>query len=125
MDWFSRKVLAWRLSITMDADFSVAALEEAIVCHGKPNTFNADQGSQFTSFAFATTLKDAGIRISTDDAGAGLTTSSSRLSRSLEYECVFLNAFERGGEARSGVGSWIDCYNQRRPHLTFGSKTPD
>lgn len=77
MDWFSRKVLAWRLSNTMDADFCVAALEEAIARHGKPDIFNTDQGSQFTSFAFTTTLKDAGIRISMDGRAAGWTTSSS------------------------------------------------
>jgi hypothetical protein len=77
MDWFSRKVLAWRLSNTMNADFCVAALEEVIARHGRPDIFNTDQGSQFTSFAFTTTLKDPGIRISMDGAAAGWTTSSS------------------------------------------------
>ena len=120
MDWFSRKVLAWRLSNTMDADFCVAALEEAIARHGRPDIFNTDQGSQFTSFAFTTTLKDAGIRISMDGRGRWMdNVFIERLWRSLKYECVFLNAFETGSEARSGIGSWIDYYNRRRPHSSL------
>ena len=126
MDWFSRKVLAWRLSNTMDTDFCVAALEEAIARHGRPDIFNTDQGSQFTSFAFTTTLKDAGIRISMDGRGRWMdNVFIERLWRSLKYECVFLNAFETGGEARAGIGSWIDYYNRRRPHSTFDGRTPD
>ncbi|QLH14373.1 MULTISPECIES: IS3 family transposase [Paracoccus] len=126
MDWFSRKVLAWRLSNTMDADFCVAALEEAIAHHGRPDIFNTDQGSQFTSFAFTTTLKDAGIRISMDGRGRWMdNVFIERLWRSLKYECVFLNAFETGSEARNGIGSWIAYYNERRPHSTFGGRTPD
>lgn len=126
VDWFSRKVLAWRLSNTMDADFCVAALEEAIARHGRPDIFNTDQGSQFTSFAFTTTLKDAGIRISMDGRGRWMdNVFIERLWRSLKYECVFLNAFETGSEARSGIGSWIDYYNRRRPHSSFGDRTPD
>jgi putative transposase len=126
MDWFSRKVLAWRLSNTMDADFCVAALEEAIARHGRPDIFNTDQGSQFTSFAFTATLKDAGIRISMDGRGRWMdNVFIERLWRSLKYECVFLSAFETGSEARAGIGSWIDYYNRRRPHSTFGGRTPD
>jgi len=126
MDWFSRKVLAWRLSNTMDADFCVAALEEAIARHGRPDIFNTDQGSQFTSFAFTTTLKDAGIRISMDGRGRWMdNVFIERLWRSLKYECVFLNAFETGSEARSGIGSWIGYYNSRRPHSAFDGRTPD
>lgn len=126
MDWFSRKVLAWRLSNTMDADFCVAALEEAIARHGRPDIFNTDQGSQFTSFAFTTTLKDAGIRISMDGRGRWMdNVFIERLWRSLKYECVFLSAFETGSEARSGIGSWIEYYNRRRPHSTFAGRTPD
>ncbi|RAK25966.1 putative transposase [Falsochrobactrum ovis] len=126
MDWFSRKVLSWRLSNTMEADFCVAALEEAIARHGRPDIFNTDQGSQFTSFAFTTTLKDAGIRISMDGRGRWMdNVFIERLWRSLKYECVFLNAFETGSEARAGIGSWIDYYNRRRPHSTFGGRTPD
>lgn len=126
MDWFSRKVLAWRLSNTMDADFCVAALEEAMARHGRPGIFNTDQGSQFTSFAFTTTLKDAGIRISMDGRGRWMdNVFIERLWRSLKYECVFLNAFETGSEARNGIGSWINYYNRRRPHSTFSGRTPD
>jgi len=126
MDWFSRKVLAWRLSNTMDADFCVAALEEAIARHGRPDIFNTDQCSQFTSFAFTTTLKGAGIRISMDGRGRWIdNVFIERLWRSLKYECVFLSAFETGSEARRGIGSWIDYYNRRRPHSTFGGRTPD
>ena len=121
MDWASRKVLAWRLSNTMDAEFCVAALEEAIVRFGKPDIFNTDQGSQFTSFAFTNTLKDAGIRISMDGRGRWMdNVFIERLWRSMKYECVFLNAFETGSEARTGIGRWIDYYNTDRPHSTFG-----
>ncbi|QPC93088.1 IS3 family transposase (plasmid) [Mesorhizobium sp. INR15] len=126
MDWFSRKVLAWRLSNTMDADFCVAALEEAIARYGRPDMFNTDQGSQFTSFAFTSTLKDAGIRISMDGRGRWMdNVFIERLWRSLKYECVFLSAFETGSEARKGIGSWIDYYNRLRPHSTFSGRTPD
>jgi len=126
MDWASRKVLAWRLSNTMDAEFCVAALEEAIVRFGKPDIFNTDQGSQFTSFAFTNTLKDAGIRISMDGRGRWMdNVFIERLWRSMKYECVFLNAFETGSEARTGIGRWIDYYNTDRPHSTFGGRTPD
>jgi putative transposase len=125
MDWFSRKVLAWRLSNTMEADFCVAALEDAITRYGKPGIFNTDQGSQFTSFAFTATLKDAGIRISMDGRGRWMdNVFIERLWRSLKYECVFLNAFETGGEARAGIGRWIDYYNCRRPHSSFEGRTP-
>ena len=124
MDPFSRKMLAWRLSNTMDADFCVAALEEAIARHGRSDIFNTDQGSQFTSFAF--TLKDAGIRISMDGRGRWMdNVFIERLWRSLKYECVFLNAFETGSEARRGIGSWIDYYNRRRPHSSFNGRTPN
>jgi len=117
MDWASRKVLAWRLSNTMEADFCVAALEEAIACYGQPEIFNTDQGSQFTSFAFTTTLRDAGIRISMDGRGRWMdNVFIERLWRSLKYECVFLNAFETGSEARSGIGRWIGYYNPASQH---------
>ena len=126
MDWFSRKVLAWRLSNTMDADFCVTALEQAIARFGKPEIFNTDQGSQFTSFAFTNTLKDAGIRISMDGRGRWMdNVFIERLWRSLKYECVYLNAFETGSEARTGIGRWITYYNDNRPHSAFGGRTPD
>jgi putative transposase len=125
LDWASRKVLAWRLSNTMEADFCVAALEEAIACHGRPDIFNTDQGSQFTSLAFTTTLKDAGIRISMDGRGRWMdNVFIERLWRSLKYECVFLNAFETGSEARIGIGRWIAYYNAARPHSSLGGRTP-
>ena len=111
MDWASRKVLSWRLSNTMEADFCVAALEEAIARYGKPDIFNTDQGSQFTSFTFTNTLRDAGIRISMDGRGRWMdNVFIERLWRSVKYECVFLNAFETGSEARGGIGRWIGYY---------------
>ena len=126
MDWFSRKVLAWRLSNTMDADFCVTALEEAIARFGRPEIFNTDQGSQFTSFAFTNTLKGANIRISMDGRGRWMdNVFIERLWRSLKYECVFLNAFETGGEAKIGIECWIGYYNADRPHSVFGGRTPD
>jgi putative transposase len=126
MDWASRKVLAWRLSNTMEADFCVAALEDAIARYGSPDIFNTDQGSQFTSFAFTNTLKDAGIRISMDGRGRWMdNVFIERLWRSLKYECVFLNAFETGSEARFGIGRWIGYYNAARPHSSFAGRTPD
>ncbi len=126
MDWASRKVLAWRLSNTMDAEFCVAALEEAMARYGRPEIFNTDQGSQFTSFAFTGMLKDAGIRISMDGRGRWMdNVFIERLWRSLKYECVFLNAFETGSEARAGIGRWIGYYNTDRPHSALAGRTPD
>ena len=126
MDWASRKVLAWRLSNTMEAEFCVAALEEAIARYDKPEIFNTDQGSQFTSFAFTNALRDAGIRISMDGRGRWMdNVFIERLWRSLKYECVFLNAFETGSEARAGIGRWIGYYNADRPHSSFDGGTPD
>ena len=126
MDWASRKVLSWRLSNTMEADFCVAALEEAMIRYGRPDIFNTDQGSQFTSFAFTSTLKDASIRISMDGRGRWMdNVFIERLWRSLKYECVFLNAFETGIQARAGIGRWIGYYNAERPHSSFGGKTPN
>lgn len=126
MGWYSRKVLSWRLSNTMDTDFCVAALEEALAKYGKPGIFNTDQGSQFTSFAFTNALRTKGIRISLDGRGRWLdNVFIERLWRSLKYECVYLNAFETGSEARAGIGKWIAFYNQLRPHTALGGITPD
>src|SRR5207249_9451700 len=126
MDWASRKVLAWRLANTMDADFCVAAVEEAITRYGRPGIFNTDQGSQFTSFAFTNTLNDVGIRVSMDGRGRWMdNVFIERLWRSLKYECVFLNAFETGSEARQGIGHWIGYYNADRPHSALAGRTPD
>ena len=126
MDWASRKVLAWRLSNTLATDFCVAALEEVIARFGRPDIFNTDQGSQFTSLAFTNTLRDAGIRISMDGRGRWMdNVFIERLWRSLKYECVFLNAFETGSEARAGIGHWIGYYNADRPHSALNGMVPN
>jgi len=126
MDWYSRKVLSWRLSSTMDTDFCVSALEDALAKYGKPDILNTDQGSQFTSFAFTNVLRDNGIRISMDGRDRWLdNVFIERLWRSLKYECVYLYAFETGSETRAGIGRWIDVYNQQRPHPSLGGITPD
>ena len=126
MDWATRKVLAWRLSNTMEADFCVAALEDAMTPIGTPEIFNTDQGASSPASRSPTTLRDADIRISMDGRGRWMdNVFIERLWRSLKYECVFLNAFETGGEARTGIGRWIDYYNQRRPHSALGDRTPD
>jgi putative transposase len=125
MDWASRKVLAWRLSNTMEAAFCRAALDEALDRHGTPGIFNTDQGSQFTSVVFTDRLKAAGIRISMDGRGRWMdNVFIERLWRSLKYECVYLNAFATGGEARAGIGQWIAYYNSERPHSSLGGQTP-
>ena len=125
MDWHSRKVLSWRLSNTMDTDFCVSALEEALAKYGKPDIFNTDQGSQFTSFAFTNVLLENGIRISMDGRGRWLdNVFIERLWRSLKYENVYLNAYETGSEARTGIGRWIEFYNRLRPHSSLGGSTP-
>jgi putative transposase len=126
VDWWSRKVLAWRLSNTMDVDFCVEALEAALARHGKPEIFNTDQGSQFTSPAFTQVLKGAGVKISMDGKGRWMdNVFIERLWRSLKYECVYLQAFETGSEARVGIGRWIDYYNTSRPHSAFDGRTPE
>ena len=110
----------------MDTDFCVAALEDALAKYGKPDIFNTDQGSQFTSFAFTNVLRDNGIRISMDGRGRWLdNVFIERLWRNLKYECVYLYAFEIGSEARAGIGRWIDFYNQQRPHSSLCGLTPD
>lgn len=126
MDWHSRKVLSWRLSNSMDAGFCVEALKEALAGYGTPEIFNTDQGSQFTSTDFTDVLRDAKIKISMDGRGRWIDNRMiERLWRSLKYECVYLNAFETGSEARDGIGDWISYYNERRPHSSHGIMTPD
>ncbi|WP_223998800.1 IS3 family transposase [Aureimonas sp. SA4125] len=126
MDWATRKVLAWRLSNTMDVGFCIEALEEAMARFGRPEIFNSDQGSQFTSADFTDKLKAAGIRISMDGRGRWIDNRFiERLWRSLKYECVYLNAFETGSEARHGIGSWISYYNAERPHSSLHDATPN
>ena len=125
MDWATRKVLAWRLSNTMDAGFCVTALEEALARFGRPEIFNTDQGSQFTSFAFTSVLREAEVRISMDGRGRWMdNVFIERLWRSLKYECVYLHAFETGSELRAGLGRWITYYNTQRPHSGLAGRTP-
>mgnify|MGYP006099012949 CR=1 FL=1 len=121
MDWYSRKVLAWWLSNSMDADFCVEALKEALETHRTPEIFNTDQGSQFTSGDWIDVLGDAKIKISMDGNGRMI----ERLWRSLKYECAYLHAFEKGSETRAGMGKWITYYNTERPHSTHEILTPD
>jgi putative transposase len=126
MDWASRRVLAWRLSNTMDAEFCVAALKDALARFGKPEIFNTDQGSQFTSTDFTGVLRDAEVRISMDGRGRWMdNVFIERLWRSLKYECVYLNAFETGSELRVGLDRWVTYYNEGRPHSRLGGRTPD
>jgi putative transposase len=125
MDWVSRAVLAWRLSNTLGADFCVEALEEALARHGRPEIFNTDQGSQFTSDDFTGTLKDHGITISMDGKGRCMDNIFvERLWRSLKYEEVYLNAYASVAEAKTGIGAWLDFYNKERPHQSLGYRTP-
>jgi putative transposase len=125
MDWASRKVLASRLSNTMDVQFCIDALNEALERCGPPDIFNSDQGSQFTAWAWTQRLKDAGVRISMDGRGRYLDSIFiERLWRSLKYECVYLHAFSGGREARQGIEAWVTFYNDRRPHAAHGGATP-
>jgi putative transposase len=125
MAWFSRRVLSWRLSITMAADFCVEALQEAMVRYGKPEIFNTDQGVQFTSAGFLQELDSRGIRISMDGKGRFLDNIFiERLWRSLKYEEVFLTAYGSVIEARRGIGGWITFYNEERPPQALGYQTP-
>ena len=126
MDWFSCKVLAWRLSNSMDADFCVEALKEALAKYGTPEIFNTDQGSQLTSGAWIDVLPEAKVKISMDGKGRWIDNRMiERLWRSLKYECVYLHAFERGSEAKAGIGKWLAYYNADRPHSTHGILTPN
>jgi putative transposase len=126
MDWYSRKVLSWRLSNTLDADFCVSALEEAIRLHGRPEIFNTDQGSQFTSHAFTKTLEDNDIRISMDGRGNFRDNIFiERLWWTVKYQYLFLHAFDNGTELRRGLKNWFAFYNQERFHQSLDDKTPD
>jgi putative transposase len=126
LDWFSRRVLSWRLSITMDAAFCVETLEEALMRHGKPDIFNTDQGSQFTGAAFTGALAENGIAISMDGKGAWRdNVFVERLWRSVKYEEVYLRAYDSVSEARASIGRYLDFYNSRRPHQSLDDVTPD
>ena len=125
MDWASRAVLSWRLSNTMDVSFCVSALEEALARFGRPEIFNTDQGSQFTSAAFTGTLAKAGIKISMDGRGRWMdNVFIERLWRSLKYEDIYLKGYADGREAKAGIASWIGFYNGQRPHQALGNLTP-
>ncbi|MBC6718385.1 IS3 family transposase [Aurantimonas sp. DM33-3] len=126
VDWFSRRVLSWRLSITMQADFCIEAVEEAIGWFGKPEIFNTDQGSQFTSIDFTKVLMAEGIKISMDGRGAWRdNVFVERLWKSVKYEEVYLRAYETVSHARASIGRYLEFYNGRRPHSSLGRKTPD
>jgi putative transposase len=125
MDWVSRAVLAWRLSNTLGAELCVEALEEALARHGRPEIFNTDQGSQFTSDDFTGTLKRHGVMISMDGKGRCMDNIFvERLWRSLKYEEVYLNAYENVAEAKAGIGAWLSFYNDERQHQSLGYRTP-
>ena len=126
VDWFSRRVLAWRLSITMEVDFCLDAVEEALARHGRPEIFNTDQGSQFTSAAFTGLLLDNAIAISMDGRGAWRdNVFVERLWRSVKYEEVYLRAYDSVGDARASLGRYLDFYNRKRPHSSLDARTPD
>jgi putative transposase len=126
LDWFSRRVLSWRVSITMEAAFCVETLEDALARHGKPDIFNTDQGSQFTGAAFTGALTDNGIAISMDGKGAWRdNVFVERLWRSVKYEEVYLRAYDSVSEARASIGRYLNFYNGRRPHSSLDGVTPD
>jgi putative transposase len=126
LDWFSRRVLSWRLSITMEASFCIEALEDALARYGKPDIFNTDQGSQFTGAAFTGVLTEKGIAISMDGKGAWRdNVFVERLWRSVKYEEVYLRAYESVSDARQSIGRYLDFYNTRRPHQSLDGATPD
>lgn len=125
MDWHTRKVLAWRISNTLEADFCVEALNEAIHKFGPPEIMNTDQGSQFTSFAWTDRLRRTGVRISMDGKGRYLDNIFiERLWRTLKYECVYLHAWETGSQAKAGIRKWMTFYNHQRPHSALGGRPP-
>jgi putative transposase len=126
IDWYSRRVLAWRLSNTLDTSFCEEALRQALARFGKPGIFNTDQGSQFTAATFTGILRKAGITISMDGKGRCIdNVFVERVWRSLKYEEVFLHAYDDLDEARAGIGRYFEFYNLVRPHQALGYQTPD
>lgn len=126
VDWASRRILAHRVSITMETDFCLDALNEAFARYGQPEIFNTDQGSQFTSEAFTSALKAKNIRISMDGKGCWRdNVFVERIWRSIKYEHVYLHAYASVSEAKSGINRYIEFYNSRRPHSSLGKQTPD
>src|SRR6516225_718048 len=126
VDWFSRRVLAWRVSISMEVDFCLDALDEALARHDRPEIFNTDQGSQFTSTAFTGLLLGNAIRISMDGRGSWRdNVFVERLWRSVKYEEVYLRAYDSVAEARGSIGGYLAFYNRKRPHSSLNGRTPD
>jgi putative transposase len=126
LDWFSRRVLSWRVSITMEVDFCLEAVEEALARHGKPEIFNTDQGSQFTSAVFTGLLSRNAIAISMDGRGAWRdNVFVERLWRSVKYEAVYLRAYDSISHARTSIGRYLEFYNHKRPHSGPDARTPD
>lgn len=125
VDWYSRKVLAWRLSNTMDTAFCIEALHEALASHGPPEIFNTDQGSQFTSQDFIQVLKDHKVRISMDGKGRALDNIFvERLWRSVKYEEVYIKQYQSMQQARAGLAAYFRFFNEQRPHQALGNRTP-
>jgi putative transposase len=126
MDWYSRKILSWRVSNTMDANFCVEALQEALSRYGRPEIFNTDQGSQFTSKDFTGTLKEHDVKISMDGRGRCLDNIFiERLWWTIKYQYLYLHSFDNGLALRRGLAGWISRYNHDRGHSSLDDKTPD
>lgn len=126
LDWFSRRVLSWRVSITLEVDFCLDAVEEALTRYGRPEIFNTDQGSQFTSASFTGLLLGNAIAVSMDGRGAWRdNVFVERLWRSVKYEEVYLRAYGSVGEARASIGRYLEFYNRKRPHSSLDARTPD
>lgn len=126
MDWYSRKILAWRISNTLDSDFCVQALQEALALYGKPEIFNTDQGAQFTSKAFIQTLKSNEVRISMDGRGRCQDNIFiERLWWTIKHHYLYLHSFESGSELRNGLNDWVHYYNKERGHSSLDDLTPD
>jgi putative transposase len=126
VDWFSRRVLAWRLSITMETEFCLDAVADALARHGRPEIFNTDQGSQFTSAAFTDMLTENSIAISMDGKGAWRdNVFVERLWKSVKYEEVYLRAYDTVSDARASIGKYFGFYNSKRPHSSLDRQTPD
>jgi len=126
MDWYSRRVLAWRISNTLTADFCLDAVREAIACHGRPEIFNTDQGSQFTGAEFTGLLKEHQVQISMDGKGCWRdNVFVERLWKSVKYEEVYLKAYDSVTAAKAGLGAYLQFYNIRRPHQALDGESPD
>ena len=126
LDWYSGRLLAWRLSITMEASLGVEALEDALAHHGKREIVNTDQGSQYTGLAFTGVLTKQSIAISMDGKGAWRdNVYVERLWRTIKYEEVYLRAYESVSDARTSIGRYLHFYNERRPHASLDGMTPD